>query len=124
MTWHDYLPEGPVSKTCDIEDEGFAYEFGEHTVVQSIAKSLRLSFICSLLGNNSVREGEGKNGKQIGQKKRGAVTEASPIVQGALELGWPSSECSEMRQGIDLHIDLSLDTGCCLEGSGLGQGSG
>lgn len=42
-----------------------AYEFGGHTIVQSIAKSLRLSFTCrEFIGKYPVREGERKNGKQ------------------------------------------------------------
>lgn len=72
-----------------------AYEFGGHTIVQSIAKSLRLSFTCrEFIGKYPVREGE--------REHRGLWSWAGP------------SECSEMRQGIDLHIDLSLATGCCL----------
>ena len=42
-----------------------AYEFGGHTIVQSITKSLRLSFTSrEFIGKNPVREGERKNGKQ------------------------------------------------------------
>ena len=42
-----------------------AYEFGGHTIVQSIAKSLRLSFTCrEFIGKYPVREGERKIGKQ------------------------------------------------------------
>ena len=46
MTWHDYLPEALSPKPVTLGVRVLAYEFGGHTIVQSIAKSLRLTFTC------------------------------------------------------------------------------
>lgn len=114
MTWHDYLPEALSPKPVTLRMRVLAYEFGGHTVVQSIAKSLRLSFTCSLLGNTLWGRERGRMGSRIGQKKRGSCDWGFGQSHRGLWSWAGPSECSEMRQGIDLHIDLSLDTGCCL----------
>lgn len=124
MTWRDYLPEVLSPKPVTLGVRVSAYEFEGHAIVQSIAKSLRLSFAYrEFTGKYPVREGERENGKQGWAEEMMELWQRLwPIAQSALELGWPFREFWDEARNWPPRWPV---TGYrpAWEGSSLGQGS-